>query len=396
MLFGAKKNKIAALEAEIDSLQKKLRDAEATIADQKAKLVELKGQEGAAVGADEATQRVEVERSQNQENTKQIAEKKNTSPQMKYVYKAEITRKALKIIAESNRENIKKTLNMLNKTAAGVSFASLDPQIRSMIESYGKLSAKNSEKYIIIDSESVDLAVLAGDANARKRFYEVEVAAIRRSEEIKRQKQKREDNSKEWEGFLQALNAALDKNEAIVVRRFRAAYVKDEYGNVVKDKRDEEVDRFLAGAKLVTKSKKHDIKKIRQYIKRWTTKRTRALDQADTVPDNGHDFEHWVAARLKGAGWTASVTQASGDDGVDVIAERGGLRVAVQCKRFKGSVGNKAVQEVYSGMKHMQLDRSAVITTGKYTKAAQDLASTTGVLLLREHDIPHMWDLLRR
>ena len=62
MLFGAKKNKIAALEAEIDSLQKKLRDAEATIADQKAKLVELKGQEGAAVGADEATQRVEVER----------------------------------------------------------------------------------------------------------------------------------------------------------------------------------------------------------------------------------------------------------------------------------------------------------------------------------------------
>ena len=114
------------------------------------------------------------------------------------------------------------------------------------------------------------------------------------------------------------------------------------------------------------------------------------------VPDNGHDFEHWVAAKLKGAGWTASVTQASGDDGVDVIAEQGGLRVAVQCKRFKGSVGNKAVQEVYSGMKHMQLERAVVVSTGKYTKAAQDLASTTGVVLLTEHDIPHLWDLLQR
>lgn len=119
-----------------------------------------------------------------------------------------------------------------------------------------------------------------------------------------------------------------------------------------------------------------------------------ADEDMQLVPENGHDFEHWVAAKLNDAGWTASVTQASGDDGVDVIAMRKGFSVAVQCKRFKGSVGNKAVQEVYSGMKHMQLDRAVVISTGKYTKAAQNLASTTGVLLLSEHDIPHLWELL--
>lgn len=120
------------------------------------------------------------------------------------------------------------------------------------------------------------------------------------------------------------------------------------------------------------------------------------IPETNLPPKDGHDFEHWVAAQLVKAGWTASVTQASGDDGVDVIAERDGITVAVQCKRYAGSVGNKAVQEVYAGMKHMQLDRAVVISTGQYTKSAQKLANSTGVFLLSEHDILHMWDILQK
>lgn len=198
----------------------------------------------------------------------------------------------------------------------------------------------------------------------------------------------------DWPLYLEQLDEALIIHSTAVMRNLRAAYQKDDYGAVVKDERQVEIERFLRSVNLIRRANKHGLKKTIQHVNRWYAKQKRSFEQSDIVPENGHDFEHWVAAKLNDAGWTASVTQASGDDGVDVIAERDGTSVEVQCKRFKGSVGNKAVQEVYSGMKHMQLDRAVVISTGQYTKAAQNLASTTGVLLLSEHDIPHLWELL--
>lgn len=200
----------------------------------------------------------------------------------------------------------------------------------------------------------------------------------------------------DWPLYLEQLDEALKIHSAAFARNMRAAYQKDEYGAVVRDKRELEIERFLTSLHLIGRAKKHDFGKTREYIYRWYSEQSRKLDQSGVAPENGQDFEHWVAAQLNNAGWTATVTQASGDDGVDVIAERDGVSVAVQCKRYAGSVGNKAVQEVYSGMKHLQLDRAVVISTGQYTKAAQNLASTTGVLLLSEHDIPHMCDLLQK
>lgn len=227
---------------------------------------------------------------------------------------------------------------------------------------------------------------------------------VKEKERLKLTHERREKQQKDieaairadWPQFKADLEIRLEQHAVAFMRNIRAAYQKDDYGAVFKDEREVEVERFLRSVNLIQRAKKHGIKKTVQHINRWYAKKKRELEQAEAAPENGHDFEHWVAAQLNNAGWTATVTQASGDDGVDVIAERDGVSVAVQCKRFKGSVGNKAVQEVYSGMKHMQLDRAVVISTGQYTKAAKGLASTTGVLLLSEHDIPHMWDLLQK
>lgn len=200
----------------------------------------------------------------------------------------------------------------------------------------------------------------------------------------------------EWPQYKVDLEIRLEQHAPALIRNMRAAYQKDDYGSVVKDERQSEIERFLRSVNLIQRAKKHGLKRTFQLVNRWHAKKKRELEQSVSAPENGHEFEHWVAAKLNEAGWTAMVTQASGDDGVDVIAERDSLSVAVQCKRFKGSVGNKAVQEVYSGMKHMQLHKAVVISTGKYTKAAQNLAATTGVLLLSEHDIQHMWEILNK
>ena len=50
-------------------------------------------------------------------------------------------------------------------------------------------------------------------------------------------------------------------------------------------------------------------------------------------------------------GFSVRTTKASGDQGVDLIVKGRGRRIAVQTKGYEGSVGNKAVQEVYAGMK---------------------------------------------
>ena len=49
---------------------------------------------------------------------------------------------------------------------------------------------------------------------------------------------------------------------------------------------------------------------------------------------------------FKEAGWNVEQTQASNDQGVDLIARIEDLKVCVQCKRYSNPVGNKAVQEV--------------------------------------------------
>ena len=88
------------------------------------------------------------------------------------------------------------------------------------------------------------------------------------------------------------------------------------------------------------------------------------------------------------------MTQGSGDQGVDVVVNIGALRVAVQCKLYTGSVGNKAVQEVLAGMSFFDLDKGVIISTGKYTKSAHALAEKNNILLLAPEDIPYLSDLL--
>lgn len=100
--------------------------------------------------------------------------------------------------------------------------------------------------------------------------------------------------------------------------------------------------------------------------------------------------KHWLAAALGKFGWSASVTTASKDQGVDVLARKDGLSVAIQAKRYAGKVGNKAVQEVYSGARHLGLSAAAVVTTVGFTRSARELAGSTGVTLLHVEDLPRL------
>lgn len=112
-----------------------------------------------------------------------------------------------------------------------------------------------------------------------------------------------------------------------------------------------------------------------------------ALPDAMAAPEDGVAYERYCAERLGEAGWDARPTGASGDQGCDVIAEKTGVRLVVQCKRYGRPVGNAAVQEVAAAALHWSGDMAAVVSNAGFTPAARKLAGTTGVLLLHHDDL---------
>jgi restriction system protein len=99
-----------------------------------------------------------------------------------------------------------------------------------------------------------------------------------------------------------------------------------------------------------------------------------SMTAIDTM--SGVEFEKYVGARLRRAGWQVRLTPAVGDYGVDLIAEKDGQSVAIQCKRHGRSVGVAAVQQVVSGARHHGCTRSIVVSNQEFTTAARQLAYT--------------------
>lgn len=96
----------------------------------------------------------------------------------------------------------------------------------------------------------------------------------------------------------------------------------------------------------------------------------------------GHEFEHFCAGLLQKAGYTdIEVTKGSGDNGIDVLAGKEGIKYGIQCKCYASDIGVKAVQEAYSGARYYDCHVPVVLTNRFFTKPAQELAKKIKVLL---------------
>jgi hypothetical protein len=96
---------------------------------------------------------------------------------------------------------------------------------------------------------------------------------------------------------------------------------------------------------------------------------------------SGAQFEVFTADLFRALGYQAVVLGGAGDQGVDIIVNRRGQRVAVQCKNHKKPVGNRPVQEVFAGAQHRRCEQACVLAPAGYTSGAIALARSTGVSL---------------
>lgn len=104
----------------------------------------------------------------------------------------------------------------------------------------------------------------------------------------------------------------------------------------------------------------------------------REIDHMD-----GLAFEHCIATILRQNKYTKiTVTRASGDFGVDIIAEKEEKRWVFQCKRYEArKLGIKPIQEIYAGAAQYRADVAVVVTNSYFSKNAKTLANNLGVRL---------------
>jgi hypothetical protein len=193
--------------------------------------------------------------------------------------------------------------------------------------------------------------------------------AISKRESDLQQLEEKVDEKFEFIGpiFQRLLNSSVDK------------YGELDFGPLFNETQDF-IDRFFTDDDFDFFYRFRPLFELLTYIE---GKLEREADgQSAPIPLDGIEFEHWTANELSQQGWQVQVSQASGDQGVDVMARREGLSVAIQCKRYSKPVGNKAVQEVFAAKQFASADHACVIGTGGFTRSARELAGATGVVLL--------------
>jgi hypothetical protein len=102
-------------------------------------------------------------------------------------------------------------------------------------------------------------------------------------------------------------------------------------------------------------------------------------------------YDEWCAAVLRRDGWQAqALLAAKVDMGIDVIAEKEGVRVALRCRQHDEPVDVAAIRQAIAGCQHFETTRAVVVSTTHYTPPAEKRAASSGILLLHENQLPDL------
>jgi HJR/Mrr/RecB family endonuclease len=202
--------------------------------------------------------------------------------------------------------------------------------------------------------------------------------------------------------LIQKTKNATQQHVSALSRRRMQLLQPDAYGKLRVERWSKELDYFLSEHLRPTLSVREQavfplyVADLRAAVELLVSTAIESEPALQAFCDNmtPAEFEGYCAEELRQAGWNARVTLQSRDQGVDVVAEKNGVRIVVQCKLYSGPVGNKAVQEAAAGRAHEKADYGAVVTNNRYTSAAEQLAATNSVLLIHYRDLRNIEALL--
>ena len=205
--------------------------------------------------------------------------------------------------------------------------------------------------------------------------------------------------------IVDELTAAVHMHRDALIMNWRSTVRVDEYGKTHLNEWHVEVRRFLESIDFKNRdltreeAEQHVTEVIRCDIEALSGAARPNTPVEYQNPFEGVtdalEFEAACAEVLKSIGWSARLTSGSGDQGVDVIAQKGDSRIVVQCKMYGKPVGNKAVQEAFAGMAYANANIAAVVAPNGFTKSARELAERTGVYLISPRELHNLNTALR-
>lgn len=123
---------------------------------------------------------------------------------------------------------------------------------------------------------------------------------------------------------------------------------------------------------------------------RKTQRKLRALDIAAVDTMDPLEFEVYVGKLLKHRGFTNVQLTERYDYGVDVVAEKDGVRWGVQVKRYNHMVRAEAVRQVVTALIRYKCDRAMVVTNNVFSRPAKELAADNKCVLI-DRDVLAEW-----
>lgn len=97
------------------------------------------------------------------------------------------------------------------------------------------------------------------------------------------------------------------------------------------------------------------------------------------------EYEQQVADHFGALGYRTTVTTYSNDYGLDVLAENGSERIAVQAKLYghtSRQVNRQMIMELHGVRDYFDCDRAVLATDGTVRADAQEVASKLGITIL--------------
>jgi hypothetical protein len=94
------------------------------------------------------------------------------------------------------------------------------------------------------------------------------------------------------------------------------------------------------------------------------------------------EYEHLVASVLRREGWDATVTPSVRDMGLDVVAERGGVRLGVQAKMYRAAnrpVNAEVVMLTYGACAYADCTGCMIVSDGRVLEDAERVAAKLDV-----------------
>ena len=301
-----------------------------------------------------------------------------------------ITNKSISVNeADSMLRRTNELANIANKTTNREEFYNSVNEIKSILKELSKYEGKLP----FAGSPSADLKTLERTEQKQLELLEQRIAEKERNENFYYKAQNRElDDFDEY--TIEAGRFVIERDKAsigLIQRNFKIGFnralrimnkleeigvvgpeegtaprkilvTKEEYKRIVKYYNSDHL-------KDNCKTKSPDINRINLYNNKF-----------DYM--TGHDFEYFCADVLRKNRFSnVTVTQGSGDHGIDILAEKDDITYAIQCKCYSSDIGNSAVQQAHTGKSIYQKDIAVVLTNRYFTPQAIEEAKVLGVKL---------------